>query len=131
MLAQGKSKHRRRRLSDRIRCHLGDAKSLLDQFGDASFEGVCSNTIIHHIPDPEPVLDEMARLVAHGGTLLVRDLVRPASHDEIARLTDQYAGLGNSRGAALFEASLRARPSPLKRFARFCDRSAMTPRECQ
>ncbi len=56
-------------LSDRIQCHHGDAKSLLNAFGDGSFEGVVSNTIIHHIPDPEPVLAEMARLVAPGGTL--------------------------------------------------------------
>ena len=50
--------------------HHGDAKSLLDLFGEGSFEAVISNTIIHHIPDPEPVLDDMARLVAHRGTLV-------------------------------------------------------------
>ncbi len=108
MLAQAERNIAAAGLSERIRCHLGDAKSLLDQFGDGSFEGVCSNTIIHHIPDPEPVLDEMARLVAPGGTLLVRDLVRPGSHDEIVRLADAYAGSETRAARALFEASLGA-----------------------
>ncbi len=63
MLAQGQINIAREGLSHRIRCQLGDAKSLLEDFGEGSFEGVISNTIIHHIPDPEPVLDEMARLV--------------------------------------------------------------------
>ena len=87
---------------------MGDAKSLLDLFGEGSFEGVVSNTIIHHIPNPEPVLDDMARLVAHGGTLLVRDLARPESHDEIVRLADTYAGSETPAARALFEASLGA-----------------------
>ena len=56
-----------------------------------AFEGVISNTIIHHIPDPLPALETMARLVAPGGTLMVRDLARPGSTDEIRRLADTYA----------------------------------------
>jgi ubiquinone/menaquinone biosynthesis C-methylase UbiE len=95
-------------LTHRIRCHLGDAKSLLDLFGEGSFEAVVSNTIIHHIPDPAPVLEEMARLVAPKGTLLVRDLARPASYEEIVRLGDTYAGSETKAARALFEASLGA-----------------------
>ena len=63
-------------LTQRIRTHHGDAKSLLELFGEESFEGVVSNTIIHHIPDPEPVLVDMVRLVAHRGTLFVRNLAQ-------------------------------------------------------
>lgn len=95
-------------LSHRIRCHLGDAKSLVDLFGEGSFEGVVSNTIIHHIPSPTPVLEEMARLVARGGTLLVRDLARPESYQEIVRLGETYAGSETPAARALFEASLGA-----------------------
>jgi ubiquinone/menaquinone biosynthesis C-methylase UbiE len=95
-------------LSRRIRPHHGDAKSLLDSFGEGSFEAVVSNTIIHHIPHPEPVLDDMARLVAHRGTLFVRDLARPASRDEIVRLVDTYTGSETASARALFEASLGA-----------------------
>src|SRR4051794_28312246 len=65
------------RLDARIRCIRGDAKSL--PWPDGRFEAVISNTIIHHIPDPAPALAEMVRLVAPGGTLFVRDLIRPAT----------------------------------------------------
>jgi ubiquinone/menaquinone biosynthesis C-methylase UbiE len=95
-------------LYSRIRCHKGDAKSLLDVFGAEGFEGVISNTIIHHIPDPAPVLATMARLVAPGGTLLVRDLARPATHDEVARLGVLYAGGESPEAKSLFLASLNA-----------------------
>ena len=108
MLAQAAANIVQEGLSDRIRCRLGDAKSLIDAFGEGSFEGVISNTIIHHIPDPEPVLGEMARLVARGGTLLVRDLARPDSTDEIVRLADLHAASETAAARALFEASLGA-----------------------
>src|SRR5262249_52155289 len=84
------------------------AKSLLDAFGEGSFEAVLSNTIIHRIPHPEPVLEHMARLVANRGTLFVRDLVRPTSAEEIVRLGDTYAGSETPSARALFEASLGA-----------------------
>ncbi len=84
MLAQAAVNIAAAGLSHRIRCHHGDAKSLLESFGEGRFEGVISNTIVHHIPDPEPALRTMARLVATGGTLMVRDLARPDSHGEIA-----------------------------------------------
>ncbi len=108
MLAQAAVNIEAAGFSDRIRCHLGDAKSLIHAFGEGSFEGVVSNTIIHHIPDPVPVLGEMARLVAPGGTLLVRDLVRPDSYDEILRLADLHAATETPAARALFEASLGA-----------------------
>jgi ubiquinone/menaquinone biosynthesis C-methylase UbiE len=95
-------------LTGRIRCYKGDAKSLLEHFGDHSFEAVVSNTIIHHIPDPEPVLLDLARLVAHRGTLFVRDLARPESPDAIVRLADTYTGSETREARALFEASLGA-----------------------
>jgi ubiquinone/menaquinone biosynthesis C-methylase UbiE len=95
-------------LERRIRCHHGDAKSLLSLFGESSFEGVVSNTIVHHIPDPEPALESMVRLVAPGGTLLIRDLVRPGSRQEIVELADKYAADESPHARALFEASLGA-----------------------
>jgi len=108
MLAQAATNIAAAGLSHRIRCHHGDAKSLVDDFGDRAFEAVISNTIVHHIPDPEPALVTMARLVAPGGTLMVRDLARPESHREIARLADLYTAGETRGGRALFEASLIA-----------------------
>jgi ubiquinone/menaquinone biosynthesis C-methylase UbiE len=95
-------------LSSRITCRQGDAKSLLDVFGDSVFEAVVSNTIVHHIPDPAPVLEVMARLVAPGGTLMVRDLARPRTQDEVARLVALYASGESPEARALLEASFNA-----------------------
>jgi ubiquinone/menaquinone biosynthesis C-methylase UbiE len=108
MLEQAKVNIAAAGLTARIRCHHGDAKSLVDVFGDRAFEGVISNTIIHHIPDPAAALEAMVCLLAPGSTLMVRDLVRPSSYGEIARLADLYAGHESPEARALFAASLNA-----------------------
>jgi ubiquinone/menaquinone biosynthesis C-methylase UbiE len=108
MLAQAAVNIAAAGLSHRIRCHHGDAKSLVDIFGERRFEGVISNTIIHHIPDPEPALATLARMVAPGGTLMIRDLARPPSDAEITRLSDMYTAGETPQAKALFEASLHA-----------------------
>ena len=79
MLAQAAINIAAAGMTSRIRTHKGDAKALLGRrSAQGVFEGVISNTIVHHIPDPVPALETMARLVAPGGTLMVRDLARPA-----------------------------------------------------
>ena len=93
-------------LGGRIRLERGDGKGIAHP--DGSFEAVLSNTIVHHIPDPAPALSEMARLVAPGGTLFLRDLARPESGGEVERLVNLHAGDEPPAARALFEASLRA-----------------------
>lgn len=93
-------------LADRVRVRHCDAKGL--PFAAGMFEGVLSNSIVHHIPDPGPALAEMARVLAPGGTLFVRDLARPATIEEVARLVEAYAGGEPPPARALFEASLHA-----------------------
>jgi ubiquinone/menaquinone biosynthesis C-methylase UbiE len=93
-------------LTHRVRCLLGDAKGLNLPAG--GFEAVISNSIVHHIPQPPAVLAEMARLVAQGGTLFVRDLVRPDNAAAVAQLVEAYAGNEPAAARALFEASLHA-----------------------
>ncbi len=93
-------------LSDRIRLERGDGKGLAHP--SATFEAVVSNTIVHHIPDPSPALAEMARVVAPGGTLFVRDLARPDTLEDVHRLVDLHASGESPRACALFEASLHA-----------------------
>jgi ubiquinone/menaquinone biosynthesis C-methylase UbiE len=108
MLAQAEINIASAGLTSRIRTRVGDAKALVPVFGESAFEGVVSNTIIHHIPDPLPALETMARLVAAGGTLLIRDLARPRSMAEITRLADIYAAGESPEARGLFEASLHA-----------------------
>ena len=70
-------------LSDRITLESVDAKGF--PYPSGRFEGVVSNTIVHHIPNPTPAIVEMARVVAPGGTMMVRDLCRPDSLDDRRR----------------------------------------------
>jgi ubiquinone/menaquinone biosynthesis C-methylase UbiE len=93
-------------LTDRIRFARGDAKNL--PFPDGRFEAVVSNTIIHHIPNPALALAEMARLVAPGGTLMVRDLARPADDEALKALVTLHAGFESVAARNLLRDSLAA-----------------------
>jgi ubiquinone/menaquinone biosynthesis C-methylase UbiE len=116
MLAVARANVDRAGLGARITLAKADAKAL--RFGDGAFDAVVSNTILHHIPDPEPALREMWRVIAAGGALFVRDLARPSSDAEVATLVENYGGApatadpadvaSHARQRALFEASLRA-----------------------
>jgi ubiquinone/menaquinone biosynthesis C-methylase UbiE len=108
MLARAVANVARAGLADRIRCLLGDIKHLHQAVGRARFEAVVSNTIIHHIPKPAEALRAMKERTAPGGTLLVRDLARPASFSELDRLVLVYAGNESPRARDLFAASFHA-----------------------
>ncbi len=53
----------------------GDAKRL--PFSDNSFDFVLSNSVLHHLQDPIPFLNEMARVAGANGVVILRDLRRP------------------------------------------------------
>ena len=93
-------------LTDRIRFARGDAKNL--PFPDGRFEAVVSNTIVHHIPEPAVALAEMVRLVAPGGTLMVRDLARPPDRSAVESLVDLHAGSEPITARNLLRDSLNA-----------------------
>ena len=83
-----------------------DAKRMPYQTNE--FDGVISNSIVHHIPEPSAALAEMARVLDHGGMLFVRDLLRPESLAAVDRLVATYAGRENSHSQLLFRDSLHA-----------------------
>ncbi|QEL18465.1 class I SAM-dependent methyltransferase [Limnoglobus roseus] len=72
------------------------------------FGAVVSNSIIHHIPEPTACFAEMVRVCRLGGTLFVRDLLRPAMREELDRLVNLHAAGANDSQRALFANSLRA-----------------------
>ena len=90
----------------RIKLQFCDAKKM--PFADRSFDAVMSNSIVHHIPEPFAVLKEMTRVVAPGGVLFVRDLLRPADDATVKHLVKTYAGDANPGQKKMFEDSLRA-----------------------
>lgn len=106
MLALARRNVAEARLDRRIRCFQGDAKHLAQD--DGAFEAVISNSIVHHIPRPGPVVREMVRLLAPGGTLFVRDLARPGDEGAIEQILDTYAAGESPTARDLFRASLHA-----------------------
>jgi ubiquinone/menaquinone biosynthesis C-methylase UbiE len=116
MLAIAKANVDKAGLLSRITFEVEDAKAM--RFAAGTFDGVVSNTILHHIPEPAGALAEMWRVLAKGGAIFVRDLARPPSHQAVAALVAKYGGESSStdakevarhaRQVALFEASLLA-----------------------
>ena len=96
--------------AERVVFELGDAKGL--PYADASYDAVCSNTILHHIPDPVPFLREAWRVLRPGGAFLVRDLFRPADAAAVAALVDEHAAGESDHARELFRASLCAALTP-------------------
>jgi ubiquinone/menaquinone biosynthesis C-methylase UbiE len=93
-------------LTDRIRLDRIDAKQL--PYADGQFAMVMSNSIVHHIPEPRQVLREAVRVLAGGGLIFVRDLLRPADNASVDRLVGTYARNANEHQRQLFDQSLRA-----------------------
>lgn len=89
-----------------IRLARVDAKEL--PYEKDRFAAVMSNSIVHHIPQPGFALAEAWRVLAPGGLLFVRDLLRPADDAEVARLVDAYTAGATDHQRQLFDDSLRA-----------------------
>ncbi len=106
MLRVGRQNVRRAGLEGRLTLERVDAKAM--PYPDGAFRGVISNSIIHHIPDPSRVFHEMRRVVAPGGLLFVRDLLRPVDEPMLLRLVDIYAAGANEHQRHMFADSLHA-----------------------
>ena len=93
-------------LGQRIQLTHVDAKRM--PFADGMFDVVMSNSIIHHIPEPFTALREAARVLKPGGLLFFRDLLRPATSNELDHLVATYAGNENAHSQQMFRDSLHA-----------------------
>src|SRR5690348_15876178 len=71
MLAVARRKAEELGVAHRITFHQGDAAAL--PFGDATFHGVTSQRMLHHLDDPRSVLAELGRVLEPGGFLYVCD----------------------------------------------------------
>ena len=76
-------------LTSRITLEQVDAKAL--PYPDNTFDGIISNSIVHHIHDSLRALQEMSRVVKPGGLVLIRDLVRPETPEAAQAFVDTYA----------------------------------------
>ena len=93
-------------LTDRIALEQADAKDL--PFPSQFFDGVLSNSIIHHIPDPLPMLREVNRVIRSDGLILIRDLIRPNSTKAALGLVEKHASGATSYQKKLFYDSFLA-----------------------
>ena len=106
MLAVGRDNVRKAGLADRIRLEKQDAKAL--PYANEAFAAVISNSIIHHIPQPYECIAEMVRVCVPGGTIFVRDLMRPPDQRSLELLVQAYAGNANAHQQKMFAESLHA-----------------------
>ncbi len=93
-------------LRDQIMLDRVDGKGL--PYASGRFAAVMSNSIVHHIPEPRGVLEEAWRVLAAGGLMFLRDLLRPSDDATVQRLVETYAAGANAHQRQLFDDSLRA-----------------------
>ena len=94
------------KLSGRITLQLVDAKRL--PFVPLEFDMVISNSVVHHVPNPGTFFVELVRVVRKGGGIFVRDLMRPATVEDVGRLVQMYAGDSDPYQQKLYRDSLHA-----------------------
>jgi len=89
---------------------LADAKKL--PFADNSFDFVVSNSIIHHLDQPEDLWSEVKRIARSGAVIFFRDLSRPDSPDAAAQIVERYSAEESDLLKKLFFDSLLASYTP-------------------
>ena len=62
-----------------------------DSLENQAWDAVISNSLLHHLPDPQALWASVAQLGAPGAVVQVMDLMRPESEEEAQRLVDEYA----------------------------------------
>jgi ubiquinone/menaquinone biosynthesis C-methylase UbiE len=104
------------RASDNVEFLLGPSDAL--PFGDGSFTALVCTTALHHFPDPQQSIDEMARVLAPGGRLVIGDISRDALTTKLAdplfrRFEEGHVGLQRKRDieTMLTQAGLRVTSS--------------------
>ena len=93
-------------LTQRIVLDRADAKQL--PYEEGQFHAAMANSIVHHVPEPLPVLQEALRVTTPGGRVFFRDLLRPSESHELEALVAQYAGNEEAEAQRMFRESLHA-----------------------
>ncbi len=88
---------------------VADAEAL--PFEDATFDGVCSMGVLHHVPDTERAVAEIFRVLKPGGRLIVMFYHRNSAQyrfkywlnslwggKSIRQLVNEFDGVGNPKG---------------------------------
>ena len=88
----------------------GDSQAL--PFSDGAFDHAVLHLILAVVPDPARALDEAARVVKRGGTLLILDkFLRPHARAPLRRMLSPIAARIATRTDVVFETLLAAVPT--------------------
>lgn len=74
MLNVAKKNAQNEGVGGRIQFLIADAKSI--PFEDHTFDSIFSHNMLHHIPNPIAMVNEMVRVVKEDGAINIRDLIR-------------------------------------------------------
>jgi len=77
-------------LADRITLRLDDAKAPKPHA--EPFDVVASNSVVHHIPEPQHALAVWWEKVPPGALFFVRDLLRPDTEADVLALVERHGG---------------------------------------
>lgn len=110
---------------DRITLQHADVKAL-DDFESGMAELVISNSLLHHLAEPETGLAAAARLVQPGGRLFFRDLVRPISDTALEDLVKLHSSDEPEVAQQLLRQSLAAALT-LEEVQRICRSLGIAP----
>jgi len=91
-----------------VNLHLVAADAKHVPFANHSVGMITSNSLIHHIPDPRPVFQEIARIARPNAPILIRDLVRPENQHALDHLVEAHAQHWSPLQRTLFADSLHA-----------------------
>ncbi|WP_261344519.1 class I SAM-dependent methyltransferase [Stieleria maiorica] len=94
-------------VTGRVHLEHADCK-VLEGFQDAAANTVISNTMLHHVAEPARVVAQAFRVLAPGGRLFLRDLVRPATEAEVEALVTLHAEGETDYARQLLRQSLHA-----------------------
>jgi ubiquinone/menaquinone biosynthesis C-methylase UbiE len=89
MLEHGRSAVERAGLSARVELYEGRFPEAL--FPRDAYDGVFSNSLLHHLQHPSVLWQTVKRATASEGWLFVMDLMRPRDKREAQQLVDRYA----------------------------------------
>lgn len=130
MLREADARAQKKRLKNLVGLFQMDARQIA--FGDASFDHVAAMHIMSVVPEPERVLDEMARLCRPGGSVMIsnhfagraeRWSIAERLAAPLANLLGWHSDFGIERVMGhpklRLEESLQVRPFGLMTFLRF------------
>lgn len=89
MLAIGREDLRQAGLDSRVLLHAGYLPGAA--LPRERYDAVISNSLLHHLDDPQVLWQTILRHAAPGAPVFVMDLRRPASREAAAALVDTYA----------------------------------------